>query len=99
MRWRVAAVIGAVAVVVGAVVRLVLGLGERRPAREKRQQVQDGVQERLIALGVGPKFVKVTGDRGGGPDLCHVSLTVDQWDTILGAKASDEPSGSSETSE
>jgi hypothetical protein len=99
MKLRVAGVIGAVVVVVGAVVRLVLGLGERGPAREQRQRAQDGVQERLIALGVGPKFVKVTGDRGGGPDLCHVSLTMDQWDTILGVRPSDEPSGSSETSE
>jgi hypothetical protein len=98
MKWRVAAVAGAVVGVVGAVVGLVRGLGKRRPASDKRQQAQESVQERLVALGVRPTYVKVTGDRRGGPDLCHVSLTVDQWDTILDARPSDEPSGS-ETSE
>jgi hypothetical protein len=99
MRWRLAAVIGGVVAVVGAIVGLVLGRGQRRPASEKRQQVQDSVQERLVALGVEPTFVKVTGARRGEQDLCHVSLTVEQWDTILDAKPSAEPSGSSETSE
>lgn len=99
MKRRVAAVIGAVVVVIGAVVGLVVGLGKRRPAGEERQRAQESVRERLIALGVDPTFVKVTGDRRGGQDLCHVSLTVDQWGTILDAKPSDEPSGSSETSE
>jgi energy-converting hydrogenase Eha subunit A len=98
MKWRIAGVISAVVAVVGVIVGVVLGLRGRRPAKE-RQRAEESVWERLIALGVRPSFVKVTGDRRGGPDLCHVSLTVDQWHAILGAKPSDEPSASSETPE
>jgi hypothetical protein len=99
MKWRIAGVIGAVVVVIGAIVGLVTGLGKRGPASEDRKRAEESVWERLIALGVRPSFVKVTGDRRGGQDLCTVSLTMDQWDTILTAKPSDDPSGTSESPE
>jgi hypothetical protein len=99
MNWRVTAIVGAAVAVIGAVMGLVFGLGKRRPASGERQRAEESVWERLIALEARPTFVKVTGDRRGGQDLCTVSLTVDQWDTILDANRSEKPSGIGEISD